>query len=150
MADPTKTLIVENLQTALQNITVANGYHRNVRTVSRLAKELSDAQGDAIFIAACREKKVPMSTTLRTEVTLTVMLAAIVYEQGDLAQAIDEIATDIEKAISVDESRGSKATSTNFVSVEDAATEGTDPLGSCLVEVEIVYRHRWGDPTTAV
>ena len=148
MADTRKTTILENLQTALQGITVSGGYHRNVRQVSRLAKELTDGQGDFIFIAACRERKDNVSPVI-TDVYMTVMLAAIVYEQGDLAQAIDEIASDITVALSVDETRGATAISTNVVSIEDAATEGTDPLGSCLVEVEIHYRHRWGSPVTA-
>jgi hypothetical protein len=146
VADTVKTGILENLETVLQGITVAGGYHRNVRTVSRLAKELTDAQGDMIFIAASREKKTNMSPML-TESTMTVFLAALVYEQDDLAQAIDEIASDITKVVSIDETRGNKAISTNVVGIEDAATEATDPLGSCLVEVEIVYRHQWGDPT---
>jgi hypothetical protein len=148
VADTRKTTILENLQTALQGINGTGSYHRKVRQVSRLAKELSDGQGDFIFIFGCRETKDNVSPVI-TNVRLTVMLAAIVYEQGDLAQAIDEIASDITVAISADETRGGVAISTNVVSIEDAATEGTDPLGSCLVEVEIQYRHRWGSPVTA-
>ena len=65
MATPARRLILENLKTTLEGITVANGYKTNVLTVEPLAKSFADTP-----------------TSLKPWIGVHPQREALTYEQG--------------------------------------------------------------------
>jgi len=149
VADTIKTQIVSDMVSAIENITVANGYNRNVRKVSSSALPVSDAQRDLVFLMTGRETKEDRTNSV-TECNLTVMVGCVVEDYSNLMKAVHDIAADVTKALLSDITRGGLAVDTRIVSIEDQLNEDLEPLGTCILEVLVKYRHLWGDPYTAV
>ena len=145
MADTIKTQILANLITAIEGVTEANGYNRTVRAVARESKSLATAERDLVFVSSQREVKTFLESSL-VEVTLHVGIACVIEDRSDLAKAVDDIAADIEKAICVDTSRGTLAKDTQVVGTEDHTSADMEPMGSSVMEVEITFRHAFGNP----
>jgi hypothetical protein len=149
VADTLKTQILDNLVTVIDAI-VANGtYNRTVRAASRAAKTLTEAQRDVVFITNSPVTKIQLVNSV-TQCTLTAFVACVVEDATDLDKAVDDMAADVEKAICTDITRSGSAIDTNVVSVENQVIEEMSPMGTCVLEVSILYRHQFGDPYTAI
>lgn len=148
MADTRKTQIIDNLVDAIATVTAANGYNRTVRFCSSKIQPIDRVQRDIVFVTTIQERK-ENETNNFTDVTLTVHVGCIVEDRTDLTKAVHDMAADVTKAISTDPTRGGLAIDTNVVTVTDEIASDLEPEGSCLLEVEIRYRHKWGDPYLA-
>lgn len=149
MADSVKTTIVESMLTAIAAIAVGGTYSRTVRTATRNARTLPESPlTDAVWVERTSEVKTPLNCSV-THVTLTVTLGALVHEHGDLGQAVDALGADIETALAVDITRGGVALDTRVVRAEEVVFESQEPLAGVVLDVEVTYRHRDGDPYTA-
>lgn len=148
MADSIKSQILDNIVTTLQGVTAANGYNRTIRAVSRSAKSLMEAARDMVFVGASRVEY-PTSLEPNSSALLTVMLDCVAEDMDNLPKAVDDLASDVVKALGVDVTRGTLAIDTNVISIEELIMEDLEPMGACLVEVQVKFRHEWGDPYTA-
>lgn len=149
MADSAKTSIVENMIAAIGAIAVGATYSRTVRTASRNVRTLAEAPAlDAVWVERTQETKTALNSSV-THVTLTVTLGGLIQEHGDLGQAVDALCADIETALNVDITRGGYALDTRVVRTEEVVFESQEPLAGVLLDVEVTYRHRDGDPYTA-
>jgi hypothetical protein len=144
--DTIKTQILANLITAIEGVTEANGYNRTVRAVAREAKDLNTPERDLVFVSSQHETKGRPLLNNKVEVVLHIGIACVVEERNDLAKAVDNIAADVEKAICTDVSRGTLAIDTVVTRTEDHVVADLEPLGSSVMEVEITFRHAFGNP----
>ena len=146
MADTIKTQILSNLITAIEGVTEANGYNRTVRKAAREAKDLNTPLRDLVFVSTQFETKDKPLLSDKVEVTLHITIACVVEDSSDLAKAVDNIAADVEKAICTDVSRGTLAIDTVVTRTEDHVVSDLEPMGSSVMEVEITFRHAFGNP----
>ena len=146
VADTIKTQILSNLITAIEGVTEANGYNRTVRKVAREAKDLNTPQRDLVFVSTQFETKGEPLLDNKVGVTLHLTVVCIVEDSSDLAKAVDNISADVEKAICTDVSRGTLAIDTVVTRTEDHVVSDLEPMGSSVMEVEITYRHTFGNP----
>lgn len=84
-----------------------------------------------------------------TECKLAVTLFAAVEASIDLADAVDKIEADIEKAIATDPTFGGIAMDAYVVGTSEAINEEIPTMGGTAITLEIVWRHRVGDPYQA-
>ena len=148
MADPIVTRICDNLVTTLRGITKAAGYSRDVRHVSKTAVGPDQPLRDSITVAGVTERKTDADATAGRKVELVVLLGCLVDENDDVGLAIQELAADVEKILSIDFQRSNLAIDTKVVSVVYDISEDLKPLGDCVIELSIPYKHKWGDPRT--
>jgi len=149
VSDTVKTRIVSDLMSAIENVTKKNGYNRTVRKVSTTSVPVTDAQRDLVFITTGNETKTDRTNAV-TECSLTVMIGCVVEDFSDLMKAVHDISADVTKAILSDPTRGGLAVDTRVSRIEDQVSSDLEPLGSCIMEVQIRYRHAWGDPYTVI
>lgn len=148
MADARKTQILDALLASLATVTTTNGYSRTVKSVHRSATGIpAMANMDAVCILSADVRKDHLVSC--TVATMTVTLLAMVEERRELEAAIDAIEADIEKALGVDPSLGGLAIDTKVMAAREAVSEELEGLGGTVLEIEIKYRHRVGDPYTA-
>lgn len=150
MADPLSKQIIDNLITTIGAIEAGTTYNRTVRVCQRLtymAQELS--QFDAVFVYDNGCTKSLEKSLMVNECRMSVMLDCWVKDDS-VAEAIDHLAADIEKAIKVDINRGGVARDTNVVAVRKFISQDQQPEGNCEIDIVIEYRHQEGDPYTAM
>ena len=149
MSDSLKTQILDNLVTAIEGVTEANGYSRTVRAVSREAKDLVSAERDMVYVESQYQTKEKELLSDKVEVELHVGLVCVVEDRSSLSQAVDDLTRDIEKAIKVDGTRGGLAKDTRVLRVDDHVVEELEPTAGAIMEVEITFRHTFGNPDAA-
>lgn len=149
MADPLLTQIMDNMVAAIGQISPTNGYERTVRTTSRMSLMPAQPQYDAVFMAAVSEEKTDLAVQVK-ESKATISVLGIASDADDTVDAVHKLAADITKALHVDPTRGGLALDTRVVGIVYDISEEVAPLGACNLEVEVIYRHRLGDPYTAV
>jgi hypothetical protein len=147
---PISDRIIENLVDTLEDVTETAGYNRTLRTVTDKLTIPTSALRDIAFVAGVREAKKYASCNNVVQSTMTVLINVVVEEGDDLTLAVRQAAADVEKILHVDPKRGALACDTKIVSVEYETFSDNEPLGSCTLEVEILYRHRANDPYTVV
>lgn len=149
MADSVKTSIVDSMVAAIGAIAQGATYSRTVRACSRNVRTIAElALYDAVWVERTSEIKESLACSI-TSCTLTVTLGAIVEQYGRLGESVDALVADITVALAADITRGGKALDTRVVRVEEYVLESQEPLAGVLVDVEVLYRHRDGDPYTA-
>jgi hypothetical protein len=149
VADSARTSIIANIVSTIAAITHGATYSRTVRTCSRNVRNIAEIPlYDAVWVERTNEVKSSLAYNVTT-CTLTVTLGAVVQDYKHLGEAVDAIAADIDKALAVDITRGGKALDTRVVRVEEYVLETQEPLAGVLLDVEVTYRHRDGDPYTA-
>jgi hypothetical protein len=147
MATPLDTQIINNVVTTISAITAGATYSRTVNVCERLTYIISEtSEYDAVFIydAGCTKSYLDSSVV---ECVQNVMLDCWAQDD-DTAEAIDQLAADIEKALSVDITRGSLARDTQIRAITKTITEDQKPEANCTIEITIMYRHADGDPYT--
>ena len=149
MADTRSTQILNNVVTTISAITAGTTYSQTVRVCERLtyvAQELSEYC--AVFVYDSGVTKDYLASTI-TQCQQSIMLDCWIQDD-DTAEAIDQLAADIEKALSVDVSRGSLAIDTKVQAVRKFISEDMQPEANCEMDILITYRHVEGDPYTGI
>lgn len=147
MATPVLESILSNLRTALTAITTTNGYHQTVKQVVRLglppwtAKEFPYIT--VVGVDGTKENSHTKITTDHIDVTLGLFLK---NDRADPETDIVNLVCDVEKAVMVDGSRGSKALWTSVTDHSIALLEENETIVAAKVVVSICYRHAYGDP----
>lgn len=146
MTDSVKTQILDDIVSTVRGVSAGSTYSRNIRTASRSAKTLPESPiFDVVYVDRTTQRKTFLMDNY-TQVELSVWLVCIVEDGSDIGTAVDAIEADVERALSVDKTRGGIAITTKVLSTEEATTEGMEPLGATLIEVQVLYRHTEGNP----
>jgi hypothetical protein len=148
MAVPVSNTIIDHVVSTIAAITAGDTYERTVKVCERLTFLPSEiAQYDAVFVYDNGFTKDYL--TSQTRVVLNLLLDCWIQDD-DPATAIDQLAADIEKALSVDLSRNDNALDTKIVAGRKYVSEEMRPEANCELDIEITYRHTEGDPYTKV
>jgi hypothetical protein len=145
--------ILANIKTTLETVTTANGYDNTIASVQRWDKRGNPLrQVPCIVVSAGQERKTPVPNPFFT-CHLTVYLDVWVRQDATDALVTDSVLSsllgDIEKAIVADYTRGGFAKDTVLhSSVPFESVEG-QPHAGLIIEIEIVYQHKQGDPDVA-
>ena len=145
--------ILENLRTVLSAIKTANGYSNDVQSVQRWRQ-----QGNSLVAVPCvvinagPEEKDPVPNPFMT-CKFTVYLDVWTRQDDADPQSTDTILNsllgDVEKAVMQDVTRGGFARDTNIKSNTLFETLEGQPYSGIVMEIEIIYQHKQGDPEVA-
>lgn len=144
MATPARKLILNNLQTTFEGITVAGGYKTTIVKVQALARGYADVKtGERPFIGYVPQaEQVEYQPFNRIRCTLNVSVIGHVNgnSQSDRSTKLNNLIDDLIAALNEDPTRGSNAINTKLVQFE---TDEGDPDGrgdgSVLAQVQIQY-----------
>ena len=145
--------ILANIKTTLESVTTANGYDNTIASVQRWDKRGNPLrQVPCIVVSAGQEQKTPLPNPFFT-CHLTVYLDVWVRQDAADVVVTDSVLSsllgDIEKAVMADYTRGGFAKDTVLhSSVPFESVEG-QPHAGLIIEIEIVYQHKQGDPVVA-
>lgn len=155
MSTPIIESIAEDIRTSVNAITTVNGFNQDLVGIRPKRKDFkSAAWGDGDVLISQRER-VPSDEAAIGSATWWVQfaLAAIVIESDDASASIDtslnQVASDIEKKLMTDVSRGGYAIDTRpdgsgpFIS-DDGSISGV------MVLISVLYRTQLADPYTAL
>lgn len=145
--------IFANLKTVLAGITVAGGYANTLGSVQRWKQHgnlLKDTP--AVIIKSGPETKSPARSYNLTDCNLSIMLDLWIREAetstADSEVVMNSLFGDIEKALTLDITRGGYARDTRIVSATPFETVEGEPLFGLAIELEIIYAHKQTDPYT--
>lgn len=156
-ADPSEYTVIRNLQTALQAITIAGGYHYDVQAVAvkldpqHGVEALVDPDGPRPIIVI--EAGVEDSWSYQPGTRSRLELPATIHWVGESAATDDTSkllafyrgCADIEKAIAVDISRGGRAIDTRIVKrLMDRSIQGAQVWA--MVDVTMPLIRVFGQP----
>jgi len=145
-----KSLILANVKTVLETITVANGYRTNVELVEKVIRDWQDTgSGSRPWIGFMPQVQLFEAHSFgNLRVTLPILIAAhIVAATEDLADdALTDLEDDIVDALSLDTTRGGNATFTRLISQQDDigdpdSTDHNGAGGTLVIKINVVY-HR--------
>jgi hypothetical protein len=155
MSEPTEFLIVQNLQAALQAISVAGGYHHDL---AALAVKLDPNQDVEALLG--EEKKRPFIVleltpdewTYAPSKMVGVQMPATIHFVNDSDPTDDDswlreylcLCADAEQALAVDISRGGRAVDTRIDSREFQSFGGAQVWA--MVKTRILVRRQYGSP----
>lgn len=154
MSDSIRELILENIKTTLQGITVAAGYNYTAATVERWQqKGNSTSLSPHIIIHSGPETKTP-GPDPQTECDLSIIVEAG-YRQDDTDTTVSDtivsrLLADIEKALTQDHTRGGYAEETKISGNIPFEYVDGQPRFGIMVQVEIKYAHKYSDPAAYV
>jgi hypothetical protein len=149
MSTSRKESILENIKTTLETITVANKYNNTIASVQRWNKKGNDIRlVPTIVINAGPESKEP-GPDPQTTCKLSVNLDVWTRQDDDATENSDTVLNsldlDIEKALMADYTRGGYAEETSILSVVPfESAEGKLSFG-LIIEVQILYKHKFTD-----
>lgn len=145
--------ILEDLRTTLGGITTANGFNNDIQSVQRWRQ-----QGNSLVVVPCivvnagPEEKDPVPNPFMT-CRLTVYIDIWTRQDEADARSTDTILNsllgDVEKALTQDITRGGFAKDTNIKSNSLFETLEGQPYSGIVIELEIIYQHKQGDPDIA-
>ena len=154
MGNSVRENILDNIETTLQGITVANGYNYTftAETVQRWKQHGNNfVDVPCIVINAAPEEKAPGPDpylTCRLTVHIDVWTRQIESDNTPTDKIINKLLADVEKALMADHTRGGSARETNLVgNVPFEAVDGSHV--GIIVDIEIVYQHLRTNPETA-
>jgi len=131
MADAVRKLILQNIRVELQKILVENGYHNDLEpnAVRRAAGTgLTASELPTLFIVAgteTAEEGPPGLTTWELGVTVEAHLRESNPEK--LADAVEDIASDIRRAMHVDNGRGKRPDGSGAANAIDTVDVSAEP-----------------------
>lgn len=147
MATSVKESIESNIKTVLETVTIANGYQVDILEVTR-----SDgnpfSHSDFIFAqinfeGEDKQDGVPMGHSTSTA-RYTIWCWHTDFDTFE--KALNDILADVEKALHLDLFRGGFAQDTDVTGSEVFSAEETSPLHGVAISVEVLYRHKVGNP----
>lgn len=151
MADSIRELIVKNVVSTLEGITETAGYAFNIKQVVRFQQSgfnLASAEYPFIAVVEDAEDVEEGSPANFTTKILHLTLFCWAFEYHSIGEAVNMILAAVEKILYVDYNRGAKAIDTDIISNATVLSSPAIPYGGVEIKVDILYRHRVGDPFT--
>ena len=155
MADSLRELIMQDLHTSLQAVTVENGYAHTLTAVERLLQRGQSSQPPMAYLLEGDDDITTEGPNHLVTRTLSVGVVLVVrQDESEDARSASEVMNaliaDCQKAIQQDPQRGGSAIDTNEQSISAVQIEEGMPELSCTLAYRINYRHRRDDATVAV
>lgn len=152
MADPLALLILENVKSTLEGITVANDYHRNVRLVTFQGPLNWRTDPDAIYIYPPSSLAATHAPVAYTTVEMALTLGCLVHDTNDTLAAMLKLSSDVVTALEGSRTRGGYAIDTvvtnqftqPFLAMDDPTR------GAFAMMATVQYDHVKTDPDTQV
>lgn len=149
MSTPARQAILDNIETTLQSITVANGYDVTVDTVEREVKEWDSVGAGSLpwlgFMPEAERLEYQPGGVMRVTLPVAVVGHVNATTASDRCDKLSDLIDATVAALSADTTRGANATMTTVL---DVATDEGDPdalpdsrggSGSFVMRTEIVY-----------
>jgi len=133
--------VLDNLKTALEGITVANGYHTEVNKVSPGPLPVDQIQNDCPFIAIIEgdeNRLVEDDTNIRYQLMLGLMCFIKGYNASGMSDRIRKMIDDIKKLVYSPVSLGTYCLLVNMPSDTVDVSE-TEDMAMAAVALEIIY-----------
>lgn len=149
MADSIREKVISNVVSVLKGVTIPAGYDVTLQNVFRTPQspfESVDFPFAVVFESS--EAKSDGNPAQFTQGRLRVDIAVWMNRVDDFSQEINKAIASVCKALYLDQTRGGNAIDTTVVDNEVYVSEPAMPLGGFSIGVEILYRHRLGDPYT--
>lgn len=156
MADSVRELILKNIQTTLQGVTVLAGYSVTMAAVERFLQSGQPSSSVPAVLILEGDDDVDNELTGSTYnlVARTLNVGLMVITRQDLStdtksasEVMNGLLADIQKVMQVDPTRGGYALDTDEVSIGPIEAEEGQPELVSTVAYSIRYRHRRTDPT---
>lgn len=148
---------MQNIQSTLETITIANGYRNTVASVQRFAQPGQTMANTPVLVLLEGEDSVDQEGPLAgafslTSRTLMVSVVAVHCQDVDTdarsaAEVMNSVIQDVQQAMQVDFSRGGLALDTREIGIGEMAAEEGQPELVQTVGFRIPYRHRRTDPS---
>lgn len=153
MPDPIQYSVTEALVSAMQNITVANGYHNDVEEV--LAAIMSTTEYDGVIrivVGPGRAEKQNRPTnkwSVKQKFELLGFINVYTDETNDILK-ITRLIADMEKAALADTTLGGAACDVWLDGNDIIYSSHTEPVVVVSVDITVLYRHSFDNPNTNV
>ena len=151
MSTPIIELIAENVKTAINAVTEANGYNQNHTAVRPKKVDYASPWNDLTALVCQVEADVIDGVQSCTSWRQYFLIVVMVVESDTATASIDtrhnQIASDIEKQIMVDHTRGGNAVDTKIVEKMPFDPDDESP-GGVAVKISVDYRTPVGNPYT--
>ena len=143
MATPTRRLVLQNIKTVLEAISVSNSYKTDVDTVEALGKSWATVKpGQKPWLGIVPQKESLKFEYSNIRVVLTVLVIGHVAgtTQDDRASKLNDLLDDVIAALITDTTRNNNALSTTITSVEtDEGAPDGDGDGSMVITTNVAY-----------
>lgn len=150
MADSIREKILQNVETTILGITEEDGFEVTIRKVVRIPSALFDiVEFPFVSIVDATEEKQEGVPVQKTTCLLHLELVFWNQQWTDMSQVTNQILAAIEKAMGADPTRGGYAYDTDVVSNQLFLADESMPNGGGSIQLDILYRHKLGDPYTA-
>lgn len=153
MTAPIVEQIVDNVLTALNNITVANGYHQTIMRAIRFYGEMAEYETPMVDVMVQGETNLDEELDGSYGITtrdLRLIVRAYVGDTLDPDEALSYLGADVDKALHVDVHRGALAQNTYVESLNrlfvDANADDMAVTGVMDITVVIRYQQKLLDP----
>jgi hypothetical protein len=146
---PVSELILDNIYSTLTGITTAAGYNQTVVRVDRYRPMTEPAPSIFPTLTFWIEDETRDDSYMvgQTERAMTLTVRAYTQDGDDPSLALERLLADVERALSVDITRGGYAYDTAAEGVVEREIVNLDrPFGVGYIEFGIRYRHVRGNP----
>lgn len=149
LQDSIRERIVKNVVSTLLGITKANGYHATMKYVDRDEETAltRNQEFPNCFLAEASEEAALRPFNYWTK-NLSIQISVAVQNKGQMSTELNRTLADIEKAMMTDPARGGLAIETILKRNTQLVSAVGDPVGVSIIDMEIVYRHDFGNPNT--
>lgn len=152
MATPARKLILDNLKTVLEAITVGGGYKSTVARVEPLVRDAADVDKALrpylCFIAGRTRYAHLPGGNVRAVMTVHIVGHVAGSSDSDAAAKLSNLEDDVWKALNTDTTRGGNAVMTTITESEtdegDPDKQSTVGAGTFELTAEIVYNRTTG------
>lgn len=153
MADSIREKIVKNVVSALQAITIANGFDVDVAAVLRFRRGILQVnEFPTLLVNVEGEDIVPGPVGLNPIGTYTsdmrIVIACYIRQHETTAEEANKLLANVQKKLMEDSTRGGDAVDSNFTSSEDFIDDESEPRGGVSLVLEVKYRFLRKDPFT--
>jgi hypothetical protein len=142
---------MKNLHTALEAITVANGYANTLTAVERTLQRGQSTQPPMAYLLEGDDDVISEAPLGYLSRQLQVGIVLLVQQDEDLdarsaSEVMNSLIADVQKKIQEDERRNDLAVLTEETGASPVQIEEGQPVLSCTVAYRIHYRHSRIDP----
>ena len=149
-----RELILQDIETTLKTITVANGYNNTLASVQRWKQHGNDTRlMPFVVINAGLEAKQPANSDQKVckfSIYLDLWMRQDDTDITDTDIILNSLLLDIEKALMIDIARNDKAENTEIVNIVPFETVEGQPNCGLIIELEITYQHKNADSSVYV
>jgi len=153
--DSIRERIVDDVVTALEGITLANGYGFEVVKVYREAFAAINFPAYPVFNVIEVDENdetrllggtIGATTGSKWHHTLTLAVGCLIEARDNASESVNEMLAAVQRAVMVEPTRGGLAIDTKLAGSQQFVEIDTEPVGLLQVKLDITYRHSYLNP----